>query len=113
MKTLTDIQRTLQALDAAMERVDSPIVPASSAKLTIGNTEIPLEVSFDGETIHIKTPLNIVFEANIFAVKTDMGMHVNPAFININEMKRTFLEAQYLKEHQPFKLKVKRSRRGR
>jgi hypothetical protein len=54
-----------------------------------------------------------VFEANIFAIKTDMGMHVNPAFININEMKRTFLEAQYLKEHQPFKLKVKRGKRGR
>lgn len=84
----------------------------SIGNLTIGNVVVPIQAVFDGETIHIKTPLNIIFEANLICMNTEMGIHVNPATININEMKRTFLEAQMVKQ-KPFKLRVKKGKRVR
>lgn len=84
--------------------------------LTIGDEKIQASISINNNSIVIDSPMNIVIKSNLFAVKTDFGVHLNPSSLNCDEMKRVFMNHQDVIEHHvepisnklPYKLKVKR-----
>lgn len=85
----------------------------------IGDEKIKMSISINNNTIFIESPLNIVLNSNIFAVKTNFGVHLNPSSTNCEELERVYLQHQNVIEHTtekinsklPYKLKVKRFNR--
>lgn len=77
---------------------------------------VPITISINNNTIEIQTPLNIVVNSELFAIKTSHGIHLNPATTNCEELERFYLQQQHVIEHTveqidsklPYKLKAKR-----
>jgi hypothetical protein len=66
----------------------------NTVTLIQGAQRIPIHISINNDTIEIQTPLNIVINSELFAVKTSHGIHLNPPTLHVEEMTRTFLEQQ-------------------
>ena len=62
--------------------------------LKINGQNINVHVIINKDTIEINTPLNIVINSQLFAVNSQYGVHLNPKTNNVDEMQRTFLNAQ-------------------
>lgn len=55
---------------------------------------VPIEFSINNNTITISTPMMIVINAGMYAVKTEYGIHLNPDTTNVDELKWKYNSSQ-------------------